>query len=358
MIVLIYGTDAALARAEVATLLRRHDPTGENTSRLDGRSVAVRDVVNAVASVGFFASKRVVVVDDLIARAAKPGRFAAAGDADDDDAMPPPTLDLAPLFAAVPDDNVLILADTGLMSLPAAIKKILPDAAEIIAVEPPRGHDLIAWLIQSAQEAGAGLDRQTARYLAERLYPQTWSTKPSNPRYDRPPDLELLHNEVAKLATAAHPGPITRRHVQTLVPAGDDDRVFKFVEAAANGDLAVAVTELARLRDAGEEPYKLAAQVYQQIELASPLEAAGGRVDAAAVGRALGLSNPRRMAGIAASRRGRRPGSASAAISAATAVDRGVKTGALRQPDDALYLLMTDAAAPKPEPAPTRRGGT
>ena len=357
MIVLIYGADAASARAEVESLLQAHDPTGAGTTRLDGRSVTMAQVIAAVGSVGFFTAKRVVVVDGLLARAGKPGKSAVVADDNaEEDAAPAPSLDLGPLFSAVPEENVLILVDGELAALPASIKKALPSSARIIAVEPPRGHDLIAWLMAAANAAGAELDRQTARFLAERMYPQTWSAKPSNPRFDRPPDLDRLRNEVDKLAIAAHPGPITRRHVQELVPAGDDDRVFRFVEAAANGELGTAITELARLQDAGEEPFKLAAQVYQQIELAAVLEAAGP-TDPASVGRALGLTNPNRMIGIAASRRGQRPDAARLAVVNATDLDRRVKRGALRQPDDALYHLMTEAAELKSTAHATRRGG-
>jgi len=357
MIAVIYGPDAASARAQVGALVRTHDPAGDNTSRLDGRTVSVAEVIAAIASVGFFGQRRVVIVSDLLARAAKPGRRSGNAAEDEDEAPAAGGLDLAPLLAAVPPDNVLILVDTEVMSIPAAVKRALPEDATVIAVEPPRGHELIAWLIQRANAADADLDRKTAQAIAERLYPQTWSTKPSNPRFDRPPDLDLLGNEVDKLALAAHPGPITRRHVDALVPAGDDDRVFRFLSAAANGELSAALGELERLQAAGEAPHKLAAQLYQQIELAAVLDAAGGRTDPLAVGRALGLANPNRMVGIAASTRGQRPGARTEALASAALVDRQTKSGALRQPDDAVYHLMTQAAGSKGPAKAPRRGG-
>jgi len=46
------------------------------------------------------------------------------------------------------------------------------------------------------------------------------------------------------------------------------------------------------------------------------------------------------MSGIATSRRGQRRGEIGAEISAAIAIDRQIKRGELRQPEDALYSLV------------------
>ncbi len=357
MIVLVHGPDAALARAAVAKVVRDHDSTGANTTVLDGATVSLNQVITSVGSLGFFNEGRVVVVQDLMTRAARPVKSSASDEDGSESSGASPPLDLAPLFRSVPDRNVLVLVDRGLAAVPAAVRTAAPSDTVVVAAEPPRGQQLVAWLIAAAGEEGARLDAGTARQIAEKLYPQTWSAKPANPRYDRPPDLDQLANEVAKLALAAHPGPITRRHVDALVASGDDDRIFRFVEAAANGQLAGALTEIRRLFDAGEEPAKLAAQVLQQIELAGVLDAGGTRLDPAAVGRSLGLTNPNRMVGIARSRRGQRPGAAVDALATAAAVDRQTKRGELRHPVDALYALMADVASTRSHPT-TRHGGT
>ena len=342
MIALVHGPDAGLARVELAKLLATHDPAAANTSSLEGRDVSVAQVAAAVGSVGFFGGRRVVVVHDLMARATRSSK-AGTGDGDEAEGAGEPALDLAPLFAAVPDDNLLVLVDATLASIPAAVKRAAPAGTMVIAAEPPRGHDLLRWLSTTAREAGGEIDGRAARLLVETLYPQTWSAKPTNPRYDRPPDTELLRNEIGKLVMAAHPVPVGQEHVRTLVAGVPDDRIFRFVEAAEDGQLEVGLPELARLLNAGEEPAKLAAQVYQQIELGAVLPAGHG-IDPAAIGRALGLSNPNRMAGIAGGRGKRAGGGAFAAVAAATATDRRLKRGRLRQPEDALYGLLAGAA--------------
>jgi DNA polymerase-3 subunit delta len=351
VIALVHGPDAALARAAVTDLARTHDPDGQATSRLDGRTASLSEVIAQAASPGFFGRGRVVIVDGLMARASKPG----GGAEDDTDPTGGGALDLGPLFAATTPDNLLILVDPGLSSVPAAIRKVAPPDVRIVVGDPPRGAALVAWLQRQAATEGSALDAATARGLAERLYPLTWANRPNNPRFDVPPDLDRLGAEVAKLATAAHPGPIQRSHVDELVASGEEDQVFRFADAAARGALPEAVTELRKLLDAGEEPFAVIAQLYQQAELAAVLEVAAAGKDPQAVGRDLGLSNPGRMSAIAASRRAQVPGSASRAISAAIALDRQIKRGRLRDPLDALYGLVAMAAAANP--SQSKRGG-
>ncbi|HEV2108174.1 MAG TPA: hypothetical protein VGR16_07925, partial [Thermomicrobiales bacterium] len=266
MIVLICGPDAALARASVQRVLDRYDPRRENTSFLDGRSAALSNVITHVGSPGFLGQRRVVVVSDLMARTAKPGKGAM-----DSEGASPAALDLTPLFSSVAPGNVLVLVDPELGAVPASIKKIAPAKTETITGAPPRGTALLAWIVDAARDAETSLDQSTARYLADWLFPRSWSNKPANPRYDRPPDLDLLRNEIEKLASAAHPGPIQRRHVDLLAHRGEQDQIFRFTDAVAQQRLPAALQELTNLLDAGEEPYRVTAQMYQQMELSTVL---------------------------------------------------------------------------------------
>jgi DNA polymerase III delta subunit len=339
MIFLIHGPDAMMVQAHVTNVIAKFDPDGANTTRLDGKAITVAEAATMAGTPGFLGQARIILIDDLMARASK-------GTGSDDDGAPAKRgrsaggLDLAPLFEAVAPDNVVILSDPTLSSVPASIRKILPSGAEVLAGEPPRGNELIGWIQRTAKAVGGSISSAVARELAELLFPQAWKAKPSNPRYDRPPDMELLRNEVEKLATAAHPGAIEVRHLQALTEAGRVDRLFPFLEAAAAGQLPKAMVELRALLDAGEDVHRVSAQLAQQLELRAALDGAGG-TDPVAVGRDLGLSNPNRMAGVARSPRG---GSSRRAVDDARAIDRAIKTGELRDPVEALYCLITDLA--------------
>lgn len=340
MIALIVGPDAATARAEVERLLRRHDPDGFSTTRLDGKTVSFDEVVTAVGTPAFFGGGRVVVVDDLMARASKSAPSGTDGCESIDGSPGSRGLDFGRLFGAVGGENALILVDPGLGSVPAAVKKAAPADAVVFGGEPPRGAALIEWIQRSAVEAGSRIDPRTARLLAARTFPQTWSAKPTNPAYDRPPDLDLLRNEIAKLALAAHPGPIGEEVVLEMVASAAEDRLFPFVEAVMAGRLEEALPALENLQAAGDDPGRLAAQVYQQAELAATLPATGAVADPAAIGRDLGLTNPNRMIGVAKTlRRSRVP--PAELVRLAIETDRQSKRGGLRHGDDVVYHLVT-----------------
>ena len=331
MITIVLGPDIALARATAREVARASDPDGQETSTLDGKAVSIQDVLMAAASIGFFSIGRTVVVEDLLARYAKGA--GKGGEAD-----------WAPLFTGVPAATTLVLLDPSVLTLPASVKKTLPPDARVIASEPPRGRELIDWIVNRVRAQGGDIDNRTAQLLASTLYPATWGQKSRNPAFDRPPDIELLGNEVDKLAIAAHPGAITAAHIQQLVAAGDNDQIFAFIDAASAGNLARAVPELDRLLAAGEDPHKILAQLCGSVELAAVMSRAGRR-DPADVGRDLKLSNPARMGAVARTVREQPRDFAPRVARVLEDTDRRMKTGELRDPVDALYAALAGIAA-------------
>jgi DNA polymerase III delta subunit len=249
------------------------------------------------------------------------------------------------LVSSVPKSHHLILLEPSLSSVPAALKSAAP-AAKVIAGEPPRGAALVAWIEAAAIRAECRIDGRAAQRLAETLYPQSWDRKPSNPRYDRPPDLALLTAEIGKLALAAYPGPITVDIVATMTPGAPDPRVFQFLDAALAGELRLGVDKLERLVAGGDEPAMLLAQLLGQIELSTVTAAAGGK-SAEAVARDLRTVAPGRLSAIMAATRRRAPQGAHIVATGARA-DRDLKLGRVRNPEDALRDLVLALATPTP----------
>jgi DNA polymerase III delta subunit len=343
VIALIVGPDAATARSEVERLLHGHDPDGLNTTRLDGKAIGLDEAIAAASTPAFFGGGRVVVVDDLMSRASK---TSAASDPSEGAETPSASrgLDFGRLFESVGAGNLLVLVDQSLGTVPAAVKKVAPADTLFFGGEPPRGSALVEWIQHAATRAGSSIDGRTARLLAERTFPQTWSAKPTNPAYDRPPDLDLLGNEIAKLALAAHPRSIDADEVTSMVASASEDRLFPFIEAVVTSRLDEAIPALESLQASGDDPGRLIAQVYQQVELAAILPAAGGS-DLAGVGKDLGLSNPNRMSGVArTARRGKI--APSKLLGLALQTDRATKRGGLRHGDDVIYHLLTVGAVP------------
>jgi DNA polymerase III delta subunit len=334
MIVIAVGPDASMVRHAVAKHAEQADPDGQSTTEMDGNAVSMQDVIQAIGSVGFFSDGRVVIVHNLIAKLNKAGGRGKNAP------------DWSALFGAVPAASTLILADPGLTGVPSGVRKALPTDAVAFEGDPPRGPALVNWIRKGAQSLGSSVDETTARYLAERLYPQSWQRKGNNPAFDRPPDLDAIRNEVGKLATAADPEPITRELIDELVAKGDDDRIFGFIDAVVRGDIAGATTELDRLIVAGEDPHRILAQLGQTIELTAML-ASAERQEPVAVGREIGLGNPNRMTAIARGLRSSSPGRARRALRTITTADRMMKIGELRDATDVLHYVIA-GMAPRP----------
>ncbi len=341
MITFIHGPDRLLAREAALSLAASIDPDASNTTWMDARETGTDQVVGAVGAASFFGAPRVVIVTNLLNRTSRDSRAADTGAESSRSSGSDSKVES--LLSAVPDQNSLIVFEPDLDSVPAVIKSTEPPIT-IIAGEPPRGSALVAWIEDAAKRAGAHIDRRTAQFVATTLFPQTWERKPANPRYDRPPDLALVQQEIEKLALAAHPDPITRDHVIALVPGGPDQRLFRFLDAAIVGDLDSAMTELDRLVVAGEEPAMILAQLLGQLELIGVASEANGR-DANALARDLGSVTPARMSAIAHSAQ-RRRFPADSALEVGVTTDRRFKTGRIRRPEEALHQLMVVMAAP------------
>lgn len=341
MIAFALGPDALTARSHAARLLGDVDPDGTSAVRLDGRTATVSEVLREVASVGFFGTKRIVVVDDLVARHHRPttddsdGTITHAGSSDADN--------LAQLLASVPVEHVLIIVEPSLTTLPAGLKRVLPADTMILSGAPPRGHDLLRWMVDLAPDA---LDVKMARQLADRLYPGTWSTPPKNPKYDRPPDLERLKHEIEKLALFAHPDQIEGHHIDEMTDVGLTDRLFRFIEAVERDDIAGSIMQLDGMTNDGSEYARIAAHLYQQGELTLLLDANAGKDDPTDIGRAVGLANPARMTGIARGRRSKTLDIAAQRTRRMVDIERRTKRGILREPGDTFYQLVTGATQP------------
>ena len=331
MIHLILGPDYSMVRAAMRQRMLASDPDGQSTSVMDGASVSLQDVMMATASLGFFSVGRTIVVEGLLAKHAR-----AAGKGT--------SADWGALFASVPPETTLILTDSSVLSVPAAVKKAMPGDTEVVFCDPPRGRELVEWILARAKSEGGGIDRNVAQRLAMTLYPSGWSQKSRNPAFDRPPDMERLGGEVDKLVLAAHPGPVTEVHIRELIETGDNDQIFVFIDAASSGAIDRAAPELDRLLAAGEDPFKILSQLCSTVELAVVMNRAEGR-DPAEVGKDLRLPNVGRMNAVARTVREQPRNFAPRVARVLEETDRKIKTGELRDPVEALYYALASISS-------------
>jgi DNA polymerase III delta subunit len=338
MIYFVHGPDRFLAREAATELIQQVDPSGTNTSWLDGKEVSLDRLVAEIGTATFFGDPRVVVLADFLARIERSN--ASTSDVSRKKSQAAKKSDMEILLQSVPGEHGLILLEPSLTGLPAALKPFAHDI-KVSSGDAPRGDALIAWIERTAHELDASIDKRAAIRLAQSLFPQSWQRKSANPRFDVPPDMGQLRQELEQLALAAHPGKIGETLVEAIVSQGPQHRLFGFIDAAIAGNMPQATNELDRLLTAGEDPTMILAQVLGQIELLAVAKASGGR-HADKIAGDLGAMSASRMSAVQST--SRTVANLAEVLEIALGIDRRLKTGRIRQPQEALHLLVSELA--------------
>jgi DNA polymerase III delta subunit len=332
----IIGADRALARTALERVLAEADPQGLDTDRIDAATSSFDAIFAAVTAVPFFGDRRVIVLSGLLSQSSNKPARGARGKSEGD---------VSRLVAAIPVTTTLVFFDPDLGELGASIRKQLPKDVDLSINDAPRGNALLEMVARIASANGARIDGEAARRLLDRLFPGFWTQAPQNRAFDKPPSVEQLESEIGKLALAAYPDAITSQLVEDLVPQRGEDRIFPLLDAVLGGDQRRALAHVESANRAGEDSSRLTNQIYQQIELAVGAVARGRPADPLQAGRALGIANAYRMTRVTESaQRGRiKP---ARQLELALENDRRLKTGRLRNPDDALVELVVRATTP------------
>lgn len=314
---IILGPDQMLARRARDAFVAERDPGGLSVDRFDSPTSAgvVRD---ALVTVGFFGSGRVVVATGLIERLQKElsGRKPSGGE-------PQQLIDAL----KTTNDNALILYEPNLDRLPAWLRSAIPDEVAVEAFPIPRGRELIAWVKREAKAVGSSIDDAATQRLLERVAPGRWREANRNAAYDLPPDLLALSGEIAKLAAYAE-GRITAQDVDPMVVASEEDRTFPLIDAITAGDAPSTWRELATL-EGDDDVGRAYNQIMTTLELGAVTDSAGAGSNLPEVAKELGLKNPNRLTQVARKSRAVKAGQAAQA-------DRLFKTGRIASQQAAL----------------------
>jgi DNA polymerase III delta subunit len=341
MIQIVLGPDSALCRAVVRKLVSQLDPDGMETIRIDGSQTSPDSIAGSLSTPSFFGNRRVFVVRDLFTIASKRGGDDTAKSAKRGQ---PKSAGMQVVFdAADQANNVIIFEEPSLALVPAAIKKLLPSTATVMSNECPRGPTLVRWCIEFITAIGSSIDDVAAKSLLDHLFPGQWLQKASNAAFDRPPDIDILSNELEKLAIAAHRGSITLELITELSSQASDDATFGLVDAVMRRDATTAFRQLPPLLQLKEEAGRISAQVAQQVELGTAFTYSSYKNDPASIGRALNLPNPNRMFAIARSTRGSTDDTRRL-LQLALEVDRSIKNGQTSGADEGLMQLLSGLA--------------
>jgi DNA polymerase-3 subunit delta len=313
-VALLHGPESFLLDDAVARVTRAlfPGPADLALSReiLDARAAGIEGIVQSALVLPWSSPHRLVVVRGA-------------------DELAPKSADLLARYCQAPNPStvLLLLAD---QSLPAThwLLKAVPRPL-VVAVMPPAGGQLAAWLRSRCRADGMELSEEAAALLVELVGD----------------DLAQLHGEVEKAALSG--GAANRRvgaaEVRAVVGETRVRHVFDLTRALGERDLGAALGLLGSLLGAGEDPFALLGM------LAREARAAWRAAEGLRRGRpedeiARGLGRPPAAAAAMISRaRGLAPAVAARHLRRCWEAERRLKLGGAPRPE--LSLLIADLCA-------------
>jgi DNA polymerase-3 subunit delta len=225
--------DESFSKRQVLLALKDQVLAGDDSdfsvTVFSGRDCMLRDVTDALSTRALFGEGRHMVVVE---------------EADEFVSQNRPALEQ---YVARPRTASLLVLDAKLWPSTTRLYKALAESGLQIECKFPPPARLLKWLAAWAKEAHqAQLDPAAAELLAERVEPE----------------LGLLDQELAKLASLAGPGgTITAPMVHEVVGGWRAKTAWDMLDAALAGDTSTALVQLDRLLVAGEVPIALLAQI-------------------------------------------------------------------------------------------------
>jgi DNA polymerase-3 subunit delta len=237
-----HGTDE-LTRAETLADFRGRlgpvDMADLNTTFLDGRKTTLAELRHACDAIPFLADKRLVIVDGLLARAAKQEKLLD---------------ELAKYLLRLPETTRLVFVEENPLPDNHPILQVAQQDARGYAkrFDPPDTKALPRWVTERVRKHGGEIEPRAAAQLAAVVGA----------------DLRLLDQETAKLVTYVNAErPITTADVDEVVHYAQAAVIFDLVDALGRRDGRTAAQTLHRLLDAGEHPLGLLAMIVRQFRL-------------------------------------------------------------------------------------------
>jgi DNA polymerase-3 subunit delta len=239
MIQSLTGTNSFLLHA--ALRMRIADFVAEQgdmaLEQLDGEDVSLVRISEAVQSLPFLASKKLVILHSPSAQK----QFAEQ---------------VAELLADVPETTELVLVEPK-PDKRTAFYKWLKNHTEFLEYRELDERQLSQWVVQYATEQGSTINMADASYLIARVGANQ----------------QRLSQELQKLSLQG--GVIARERINALTEATPDSKIFDLLDAAFNGRTARALELYKEQRSMRVEPQEILAMVGWQLRQVSLAKTAG-----------------------------------------------------------------------------------
>ena len=293
-----------------------------NTTELDGRRLALADLIGAAAAVPFLAESRLVVVEGLLGRLeGKAGRPTKA-DQQFIEGLKAHLPNLPPSTIMVFVEDHLIADTHPLMQFARAQEMSVKPFTRLSEVE------LRKWLTKRAELKGGALNADAVDALATA----------------GDIDLRSLDQEIGKLVVYAGGRAVTAGDVQKLTPSARNADVFAMVDALGRRNGRKAIEQFHSLVDEGEPPVRLLFMITRQFRMIlQARDLSERRTPLAEVMRSLGVSKFVAEKAMSQSRQFT-PAQLSLIYRRLLETDQSIKTGQV-EPLLAVDMLIAEIAA-------------
>jgi DNA polymerase-3 subunit delta len=243
MFYIFHGPDDFSAKETLEKLKTRlGDPAmvDLNTTELDGKNLALPELIHHVRAMPFLAPKRVVVVQNYLKQFNTTAKTKAEKDL---------LAQLTHLLEDVPETTNLVFMETEVLKKrnPILQMGLLHDKA-VHEFSAPQ--NLVGWVQRRVKQKGGDIDRQAAFALATAVGD----------------DLRTLDNEIEKLTLYVNQArPISVADVTLLCPYTADTEAFALANAIGRRDIKTALDELHKKLQEGDHPLALLASITTQF---------------------------------------------------------------------------------------------
>lgn len=255
MLYLIHGEDE-YGRAQAVAGLRQAaiDPAlGDlNVTRVDGRKVVLRDLLNDCSTLPFLSARRLIIVEGLLKRLSRGQQAGAEADGD--------LTALCDYVPRMPSTTDLALVEEERLSARHPLLRLAKASDQIVSMvcDPPdlrsgSGRSrLNSWAAAQAEALGVRIEGRALALLVQ----VTGG------------DQRAMEQEIRKLAAhAGYAGEIGLADVNALVPVSIEANIFALVDALGERHPRQALDELERLLASGANELYVLAMIARQVRL-------------------------------------------------------------------------------------------
>lgn len=241
MIKVVAGDNFYLIKDHISKI--KSDFTAEygdmSVEEIDCEEIELNNLLNAMQSSPLFSEKKLVIARNISRNKDLSGQ-------------------IEKIMEAAPSANDLIIVEKDLDKR-SAYYKFLKKIDGFIEFSEPDENQLISWLCEGAEQLGADLSEQNARYLINRAGPNQL----------------LLSNELKKLSD--YDMHITRENIDSLTAEKPQSSIFNLIDAAFSGNSKLALKLYDEQKTQGAEPQSIFGMIVWQTNIIATVAVAGSQ---------------------------------------------------------------------------------